>query len=393
MNCQKCNAVNSDNAKFCKACGADCRVISAEKAPPPTRVNPCLKCGAENAAAAKFCKACGTLVAQVPAQVTAPLGEVPPPPHSLDLVPTQTPTPLLIAQPVPAEPVTPTSELPVVLPPVKESEPPSATVAPPPPPVPVPVPVAVTRQTPAAVTEPAPSQQAAPSQPRPSTANGQLPVGVACYKCKSLNSATAKFCKSCGVGSPSGNGGASTIRQATEPKTPRDKQPLLLWAGAAAALLVLLGGVGYWMFAGNSKAPAAAPVTPVAAEPVVQTAPAPPVVAVPAPAAVEAPAVPAVTDASAPKAPAASSASPVVVPEPSAAPAPAPAPATARAIPIEPPPPAAAARTEVPSGPADAEREAARKKQAERDAKARQLARDKAMLDKTNRTLDDLLKN
>ena len=76
----------------------------------------------------------------------------------------------------------------------------------------------------------------------------------------------------------------------------------------------------------------------------------------------------------------------LVVPAPAAvAPTPAPAPekkATA---------PAPAADTS--PGPTAAEREAARKKQVERDVKARQLARDKAMLDKTNRTLDNLLRN
>lgn len=363
MNCPKCNVTNSENAKFCKACGFDCKAALVAKPSSSTSAVRCLKCGTENAAAAKFCKGCGSAIASA-IDSSAPSAAPAPPPVAISspvlvpLVPqpalTQTPAPLLAAK----QSAAPTPVLEAVLPPTP-------------------------------TLPPAPSPQTAP----PPTPAGTSPqqAGVACFKCASLNSATAKFCKSCGVASPSSKGVVLESVPGPGPTLPV-KKPLLLWACVAAAALVLLGGGGYWMFAGSSKAPVAEP-TGQPTLPTQAVPPESPAVAAPAPAAIDAPPVSATTDAAAPSAASASSA---VTPKtadtkpelPEVAPAPAPA------MPAElAPAPTAAPRAEVPLGPTAAEREVARKKQAERDAKARQLARDKAMLDKTNRTLDDLLRN
>lgn len=221
----------------------------------------------------------------------------------------------------------------------------------------------------------------------------EVQKGVACYKCKTINNLNAKFCKACGVTTPSTPPVAIKPKSGTgEPDTRNKlKKQLLMGAGVAACVLVI--GGAYWIFAGSAK-PKASATTP---NPAVQTAPE-------SPTAVALPAVPAaspavITDTAA--SPPMATSAPAVIAEPAKADSPEqeasksekqqsaasvvmPVPAITKAAPDE-------AKQE----PSQAERDtrvAARKRQAERDQLAKQRERDKVNMNKANRTLDDLLK-
>ena len=183
----------------------------------------------------------------------------------------------------------------------------------------------------------------------------------------------------------------------------RGGNSLVLWGSAAAAVVVLVGGGVYWMFAGSDKAkvpvsqsttnPVAQPAKTVPLTPPIAAAPVPTppaaVAATPVAPGAEAP-VPALLGTAAPAA--------AAVTKPSTAdPVKANAPTGMETNPEPPglavPSIAPALSDETRRAQAAAEREASRKKQAERDAKARQLERDRALVNKANRTLDDLLRN
>ena len=379
MNCPKCSTTNSESAKFCKSCGFDLRGMhkpEPEPKPEPERVTTaavlnglkCSKCGVENAAHAKFCKACGnsmtqTLAAPAPPTVPAlpPEPALPPvavlPPVRLPpLVPVPIPVPVPVPVPVPAPP--PALVLPAV---------PALLLAPVPPPAPMPPPI------PAA----------------------EVLNGVACYKCGTINNPNAKFCKSCGASNP----GKPPASLPTPSKLDEPKKPWVLWASIAAGVAAVTIGGAYWMFAGGTKPKTAS----VPAAPIPQpTASAPALAALPS-------ALPAPAAAVVPNAPAPAVSASGVAPGTPALPAPArPLPVGSAqdeakadkpqtAASVAKPPPAATKMLpdELKEGPTQAQRdarEAARKRQAELDQIARQKERDKASMNKANRTLDDLLK-
>ncbi len=70
MNCPKCNAVISDNSKFCTHCGA--KIEQAKESIPETAASmTCIKCGAPLKPGAKFCAKCGTNQNAQPTQNTS----------------------------------------------------------------------------------------------------------------------------------------------------------------------------------------------------------------------------------------------------------------------------------------------------------------------------------
>ena len=365
MNCPKCNTPNSGTARFCKACGADCTAPDAVATAPGPAVKAstltCLKCATGNAPTAKFCKGCGAalvlsaetaesrLAAKAPVIQPATHGPV----LSTPVAPEPAPLPSEMSPSLAAEPM-------MVVP--KSVEPPTA--------------VAIDELAPMLAPEPV-------LQP--------LPTAVPCFSCATLNSPSAKFCKSCGVAAPSDKKAPVDLGVTQSSGSGKPQQPWLLWAGAATAVVLLLGGGAYWMFSGSSPVPVAEPTAPAA-----PSAPEPTSAPVLATQPVTSPTPVSVLPAAAEPAPGAD-----LQPVPSKA-------DTAGASTREPvasePAPAQAEPSDssAAAGPTAAEREAAARakqerdakaRQQERDAKARQQARDKAMLDKTNRTLDDLLKN
>ncbi|MCM1541276.1 MAG: zinc-ribbon domain-containing protein [Blautia sp.] len=71
MNCPKCNAVISDNSKFCTHCGA--KIETPVGSAPGTGSAVCIKCGAPLRPGAKFCAKCGTSqVSSTPQPMTPP---------------------------------------------------------------------------------------------------------------------------------------------------------------------------------------------------------------------------------------------------------------------------------------------------------------------------------
>ena len=360
----------------------------------------CSKCGVENAAHAKFCKACGnsmtrTLAIPEPPPVSEPSAAPILPPISAP-PPTPVPSPMLVVPLIPAPPPPPVPEpLPV------ESPPPAPVLPPIPAPPPVsepplaPAPLLVAEFPPAPVPQPEMVPPPAPILP-PISSPPSIPAtdvmnGVACYKCQTINNPTAKFCKSCGTPNP-----GTTPAQPPNPPGPGDpKKPWVLWASIAAGVSAVAIGGAYWMFAGGTKPK----TTSVPAAPLPQRA-----ASAPAPAALPAPAAAVASSAPAPEtaASAAAAGTPVL-------PAPAPPlpgtpaqdeakankPQIAASAPRSPPAATKMLPDELKEGPTPAQRdarEAARKRQAELDQIARQKERDKASMNKANRTLDDLLK-
>lgn len=175
------------------------------------------------------------------------------------------------------------------------------------------------------------------------------PSSVACYKCKSDNNINAKFCKGCGVATPSIAPIPPVVHAPKTSAKSEFKNPLVIWTSIAVGVLAISGGGAYWMLGGSSetKAPSTSSSTPL------------PVAAPMAPAKV----LPATTEAAS---------IPVALP---IAPAPAPAP-----VPVKP------MQDEARQGPTQAQR------QAQENARKKQAERDKVKLNNTNRTLDDLLK-
>jgi ribosomal protein L40E len=356
MNCPKCNALNSGNARFCKACGADCRAPAAVAAAPEPAVKvntlKCLKCRTENAPIAKFCKGCGAALASSAETAKPPLAAETPVIQPASYEP-------ILSTPIAPEPAPLTSQVspPVVTKPIEVAPEPAER----------PTAIAIDEAEPMLAPEPVP-------QPQPTalpSADGEQMGSVACFKCETLNSPSARFCKSCGETAPSDKKVTADAR-VTQPSSGNGPQrPWLLWACTAAVAVVLLGGGVYWMFSGSSPVPVATPTAPSASSAPEPTSPAPvsvpPAAPAPAPGADLQPAQDKVDTV------------PASTPETVAS----------RPVPAEIPP----SGSSTPSGPTVAEREAAVRAKQERDAKARQLARDKAMLDKTNQTLDDLLKN
>ena len=381
MNCPKCSTTNSENAKFCKSCGFDIRG-NLKLAPVEQPVGlSCSKCSAENSAQAKFCKVCGTSTANAQAVPALPNDLAPPhvPVASLVAEPPHVPTPPLI-------PVTPLVPVPLLVPEPQPASPP--VLAPPP----TPVPPLVQVQPPALFSAPVPAPPPAPSPPPipalplepapPSIPEIEVMNGVACYKCKTINNPTAKFCKSCGTPNP-----GTTPASPPNPLGPGDpEKPWVLWASIAAGVSAVAIGGASWMFAGGTKPK----TTSFPAAPLPQTA-----ASASAPAALPTP-----TAAVLPNSPAPETAASAVASGTPALPAPAPplpaAPAQKEAVADKPPPAATKMLPdELKEGPTPVQRdarEAARKRQAELDQIARQKERDKASMNKANRTLDDLLK-
>lgn len=389
MNCPKCNAANSENAKFCKACGLDLKSVANAEVPLETRSVKCLKCGTENGLAAKFCKACGMVT--VPAAATSP---APLPVPIAVPIPPPVPPPLPASLPLPAQLPTPVLTPHLIPRPAPHPLPPPLT-KPAPPPVP-----ATPAPLPSQTLMPAPLPLLAPQSVLPFEIPADQQTGMACFKCSTLNNVSAKFCKSCGVPSPSQG---ATMPLSKEDLPGRDVNSFVLRGCATAAVIVLVGGGAYYMFAGSGKAkvPESQSTTNPVAQPAKTVPLTPPVAATPVP-------TPPVAVAATPVAPSAEVPVPALlgtadpaaaaVTKPSTAdPVKASAPAgmeTKTDAPVLVVPSLAPALSdETRRALAGAEREASRKKQAERDAKARQLARDKATLDRTNRTLDDLLRN
>ncbi len=354
MNCPKCSALNSGSARFCKACGADCRAPAAVAAAPEpdVKVNTfkCLKCGTENAPLAKFCKGCGAALASFAETAQPSLATETP------VIQTESHE-LVLSVPIAPDPAPLTNQASpsVVMKPIEVVPEPAEQ----------PTAIASDEAEPMLAPEPVPQ-----------------PTALPCFKCATLNSPSAKFCKSCGVAAPSDIKETANERVTQPGGGEGPQRPWLLWAGAAAAAVVLLGGGAYWMLSGSSPVPVATPAAPAASsalEPTSPALPAPPPVASPAPISVP------------PLAPELAPGADLQPVQGKAAPAPAsaPEPVASQPVPAEISPPGSS----TPSGPTAVEREAAALAKQERDAKARQQARDKAMLDKTNRTLDDLLKN
>ena len=183
----------------------------------------------------------------------------------------------------------------------------------------------------------------------------------------------------------------------------RGENSLVLWGCAIAAVVVLVGGGVYWMFAGSGKAKV--PVSQSTTDPIAQPAKTvpltPPVAAAPEPtppAAVAATPVAPVAEAPVPAllgtgAPAEAAVTKSSTADPVKAKAPTGMETNPEAPALAVPSLAPALSDETRRALAAAEREASRKKQAERDAKTRQLERDRALVNKANRTLDDLLRN
>ena len=372
MNCPKCSTTNSENAKFCKSCGFDLRGILKLAPVEQPVVLMCSKCSAVNSAQAKFCKVCGNSTAIAQSVPASPNVLAPPLVPVLPLVP----VPLLVSElppaspPVLAPPPTPASPLASVPPPALFPAPvPAPPRAPSPPPIPT-----------------LPLEPAPPSIPAMEVMNS-----VACYKCQTINNPTAKFCKACGAPNP----GITPTSPSTPSKVNEPKKPWALWASIAAGVAAVAIGSAYWMFAGVTKPK----TTSAPAAPLPQTA-----ASTSAPAALPVP-----TAAVLPNAPAPETAASAVASSTPALPAPAPpfpaAPAQKEAVadkpqiaaPVPKPLPAATKMLpdELKEGPTPTQRdarEAARKRQAELDQIARQKERDKASMNKANRTLDDLLK-
>ena len=237
--------------------------------------------------------------------------------------------------------------------------------------------------TPTAIAPPAPVPEPPPPPPSPAPvppvlSAPELPNGVACYKCKTLNNPSAKFCKSCGVPNPASPPVSTPLPKAVEKDEPR--KPLILWAGIAAGILAIAGGGAYWMFAGAAKPKTASVTSAPAALPkvsAVTTLPEAATTAASAPAVVtSATATPAAVAVAAPASAAVSGSANVAAPSPASA--------IAKPLPDEAKP--------VPTQAERDAREAARKKQVALEQAAKQKERDKANMNKANRTLDDLLK-
>ena len=259
---------------------------------------------------------------------------------------------------------------------------PSTVLAPAPPPVPALPPVRVP--------PPAPMLPPVPVTPSVLVLQPEALNGVACYKCKTINNPNAKFCKSCGVPNP-------TVSPPSAPPSPpanraEQKRPLIIWASITVGVLAIAGGGAYWMFIGGGQ-PKTATATPAPLPRAASSAPAPA-----APAIASNPDAP-TTAASASTAPISTTTLPAADPPKAADVAQdsgkADKPQAAASVPIVQPAIQKSAPVDTRQGPTQAERdarEAARKRQAERDQAAKQKELDKANMNKANRTLDDLLK-
>ena len=249
-----------------------------------------------------------------------------------------------------------------------------------------------------AVLVPAAAALAVPSAP-------EILNGVACYKCHSLNNPNAKFCKSCGVSTPSRPPSPSTPLEPSKKFAPKitlkrdSKQRLIILASIAVGVVTIGGGGTYWMSARSGKSGTKASLS---TPPTSSTAPVQPSPLQIQPAKAEAVVTPvAATMAAVPAAISSSGATPSAAPAAAALPAIAKDSAPARDEPkpekpqIALPPLVNPLPDEGKQSSMQAQRNAkenARKKQAEREQAAQRNERDKAVINKANRTLDDLLK-
>lgn len=249
-------------------------------------------------------------------------------------------------------------------------------------------------------------------------------AGPVCVKCKTTNAPTAKFCKTCGtptakpslapspadvatmpeVATPPAPAPQMLANKAPSPQPPVQLKPAsvsestvigdipsvvqptaskryIVWGSALTAALAVAGAGIYWQVSGSTRPsykPASAQINPVAPA-TTPTTPTPQLAAVPTP-------TTAPITAAAPASPAAAE-----LPLPPVTP-------NIEIKPEEPPkqPAPATVQPEVQTTPSAQDKrkteEAAIKKRAQREAIAKQRERDKAKLNQTNRTLDDLLK-
>lgn len=343
MKCPKCATENSNTAKFCKGCGFDVQQNTMQNAGDPERLPLCQKCNASYTPGAKFCKACGTSTAAA-ATVTALSPASAQPTHTPVLAPLR-PSAVVAPQQAAAPPVSP----PVVKP-VSSSEARPETGA------------------------DKPNSGLSQAKITPALTPGNTPTSFGTSpKNSSWNQPDA----------------APVSIDPQVNLTPKKTGPNIYVIGgsALAAVLVLAGAGAYWFSSSNAK-PSAAPLAK-------QVSP-------PAPVATPVALVPASTPAPIPAEVAASSTLPAspVTPVPlesttttkaTAAPATDAEPAKA----LEAQPQVTTPVVDPKLNNAEDQRrakEAALRKRAEREALANQRARDKEKLNKTNRTLDDLLK-
>ena len=343
MKCQKCATENSNTAKFCKGCGFDVQQSAMQNAGDPERLPLCLKCNASYTPGAKFCKACGTSTA-VAATVTS-LSPASAQPARTPVVPLSPPSAVVASQPDAA----PHVSLPLTNPVSSSasrletgSDKPNSELS-------------QAKITPALTPGDTPTLSGSPPKNSSWNQPDAAPVSI------------------------------DPQVKVTPKKTGLNKY--VIGGSAFAAILVLAGAGAYWYSSSKAK-PSAAPIAK-------QISP-------PAPVATPAALVPASTPA--PK-PAEVAVSPALPESPTTAipvdgiaatkttPASGPGATPAKAA-EAPPPTSAPVIDQKPSITEDqrSAKEAANRKRAEREALANQRARDKEKLNKTNRTLDDLLK-
>ena len=337
MKCRKCATENSNAAKFCKGCGFDVQQTTMQNVGDPERLPLCLKCNASHTPSAKFCKACGTSTASAAAENTPP---------------------------------------PVVAPPAQTASLPASKVVAPP---------TATPSVPHPTVRPVSSPEARPEAVTDIPNSARLPPETPPAPADTQTASTTPHKKS--PWNPAYNAPASVDPQINLMSKKTGPSRYVIGGSALAAVLVLAGAGAYWFSSSNAK-PSAVPLAK-------QVSP-------PAPVATPVALVPASTPAPMPAEIAASSTLPAspVTPVPlesttttkaTAAPATDAEPAKA----LEAQPPVTTPVVDPKLNNAEDQRrakEAALRKRAEREALANQRARDKEKLNKTNRTLDDLLK-
>jgi ribosomal protein L40E len=343
MKCLKCASENSNTAKFCKGCGFDVQQSTAPKVGDPESLPLCLKCSASYTPGAKFCKACGTSTAAAAIVITP--------------------------SPASAEP----AHTPVLAP-----LPPSAVVAPQQAAAPQVSPKVVK-----SVSSPEPKLEPSTDKPNSGLSQAKIPAAFALGDTQNSSGAPGR---NSSWNQPDATPVSIDPRINLKQKKTGPSR-YVIGGSALAAVLVLAGAGAYWFSSSNAK-PSAAPIPKQVIPPAPVATPAaavPPSTPTPKPA--EVAALPALRESPTNAVPADGTAT--IKTQPASGPDAKPATAA------EAPPPTTAPVVDQKPSIADDQRrakEAANRKRAEREALANQRARDKEKLNKTNRTLDDLLK-